>query len=441
MVEMKEKKIIKRIINEDQVRPYKSPGQRKQLKILFGVIILIIILGVTAYFLIIPKDDTYLLKDYETAVVIMGDLVQTVQASGTVAIPTQMNVINQAEAYVRKLYVKEGDVVKKGQLLAQLESSGLEEELEDLQISLDDAKNSYKKAETQHDFAIKKIERNLQSLETEILEAEEEVAKLEELVKINASRQSELDTAKKSRDSLNTDQEDLKASLDEEKQLYTLDVSLRQSNIKQLEIKKERIVNEIDSLAVKSPMNGDILEYESSLAVPGSLINANTNLFTITDPSSAIVELEVLEDYAGLLSIGQELTLTISGLNIPSRIISIGKIAQMTSDGLGATIMVKAEPYTEENESLLLGATAIGTLIIGSKSNTLLLPRGPYLTTGSQKYLYRVQNNKASRINVTFGTIQGNDVEVLAGVEEGDLIIISGYQNFIEYKEITVASQ
>ena len=68
----------------------------------------------------------------------------------------------------------------------------------------------------------------------------------------------------------------------------------------------------------------------------------------------------------------------------------------------------------------------------------MTIPRGPYLTTGSQRYLYKVEGSIARRVAVTFGLMEGNTVEILSGVEPGDEVITSGYQNFVEYEEITL---
>jgi HlyD family secretion protein len=159
-------------------------------------------------------------------------------------------------------------------------------------------------------------------------------------------------------------------------------------------------------------------------------------LFTIADPASAIVELEVLEQYSALLAIGQSVRLTVGSANLTGGITSIGKVAQQSSDGLGATLVVKVRPDPDGTTKLLLGNTAVGTLDLGVKANAMTLPRGPYLTTGSQRYLYKVDGTRARRVVVTFGVTEGNTVEILSGVEPGDTIITSGYQNFAEYEEI-----
>ena len=181
---------------------------------------------------------------------------------------------------------------------------------------------------------------------------------------------------------------------------------------------------------------------EAKLAVPGSLISSNTVLFTIVDPDSAVVELEVEEQYSAALREGDLVELTISNRKMNGRIESIGRVAQMSSDGLSATIAVQIRPELgpddPNSELLLQGATAVGVFELGVKEGILLLPRGPYLTTGSQRYLYRVEGNSAERIDVTFGDVQGTVIEVLSGVEAGDEIIISGYQNYIEYKNVSL---
>ena len=88
---------------------------------------------------------------------------------------------------------------------------------------------------------------------------------------------------------------------------------------------------------------------------------------------------------------------------------------------------------------LLEGNTAVGTIDLGKTEGALLLPRGPYLTTGSERYLYKVVGNTARRIAVTFGSTEGSSVQVQSGVSEGDTIITSGYQNFIEYDQVVLA--
>ncbi|MBN2735810.1 MAG: efflux RND transporter periplasmic adaptor subunit [Spirochaetales bacterium] len=438
MEQVREREHKVSIVNAN-ITAFKSPKQKKQLKMLLLIMAVIILGGIVAYFTILPKQNSFVLKNYQTAKVQKGEFLQSVQASGSVVIPTQFKVISSVQAYAESLFADEGDSVYKGQLLAQLYAPDLEEQLEDLKINTQNAELNSKKTIAQNKFNLDKLQRDVAKFDADIKEAEEEVGKYQDLAAINAGRQSDLDAAIDKLNELKQSRYETQISLNQEIELQKIDSEIRAAEIKQYETKIERTNENIKDLRVTSPMNGEILSMESSLSVPGSLITANSVLFTISDPVSAIVELEVLEDYAGVIQEGQKIVLTISGIEMYGIILNIGKVAEMSSDGLGATVLVKVKPDT--GQSLLLGSTAVGTIEINKKENALFLPRGPYLTTGSQRFVYKVSGVKAERIEVSFGETQTNRVEVLEGLNEGDVIIASGYQNFIDHKEILLQGE
>jgi HlyD family secretion protein len=346
-----------------------------------------------------------------------------------------MSLLSPEAGYAAELYVSEGDAVVAGQVLARIDTPDLEDSLEDLRADLEDAKRSFEQTQAQNRITLARKEREIAGMEEDVEEAGEEVARLEKLVAINASRQSELDSAKESLEKQEDSLEEKQLQLGEERELIELSEASKQASIRDLETKIDRLLQRMEETTIRSPMDGEVLQIESTLAVPGSRIADNKELFTVADPESAIVELEVLEQYSGALELGQPVALTVGSAEIMGAITSIGKVAQQSSDGLGATVNVKVRPEGG-GEELLLGNTAVGVLELGTKENAMLLPRGPYLTTGSQRYLYVIRGQTAERVSVSFGQIEGNVVEVLSGVVPGDEVIVSGYQNYIEYEQI-----
>ena len=131
------------------------------------------------------------------------------------------------------------------------------------------------------------------------------------------------------------------------------------------------------------------------------------------------------------------MALTVGARALAGAVIAIGSVARQSADGLGATVLVRVRPDPEAGK-LLPGASAVGVLEIGVKDAALVLPRGPFLTTGSQRYLYRIEGDRAVRVAATFGLTEGNQVEVVSGVAEGDRMIVSGYQNFIEHETVSL---
>ncbi|GAH48320.1 unnamed protein product, partial [marine sediment metagenome] len=149
----------------------------------------------------------------------------------------------------------------------------------------------------------------------------------------------------------------------------------------------------------------------------------------------AVVELNFDEQYADQLTEGMSVELTINEVNYTGTISIVSKIAVASSVGLGSTIKVTVIPDTG-GVLLYPGTTVVGEVNLGSREDVPALKRGAFLTTGSQKYLYRVQGDTAEKIIVTYGAIQSDTVELLSGVNAGDVIIVSGYQNFIQYSKV-----
>jgi len=423
------------IVREDKIKTFRSPNQKRQRRIAIIVVAVVLVLAAAGYFLLVPREEVYRLSEYDTDVVRRGDLAQITQASGTVNIPVTLSVLSPETGYAAVLMVQEGEIVAKDQLLARLDVPDLEDELEDLQADLQVKEQNLATSIEEDRFALQKLRQSLKYVEEDILEAREEVARMEQLVAINASRQSELETAEDQLQALLREREELVLDIKEKQVLSALSQERQSASIELDRTAIQRLESRIAEASIGSPMDGEVLEIADELAVPGSLIVENEALFSIADRSSAIVELEVSETYSGVLETGQTVHLTVGSQQLSGTITAVGKVAVASSDGIGSTVTVKVQPERSP-ESLVPGATVVGELQVGEQEDVLFLPRGPYLTTGSQKYLYVVEGDTAIKREVSFGTVQGNDIVILRGVEAGEEVVVSGYQNYIEYNVI-----
>lgn len=78
---------------------------------------------------------------YETAVVKKGSIVNTITATGTVQADTTVMIGTQVSGVIKKIYVDFNSNVKKGQLLAELDKTPLQTQVQQAQASLDDSKS------------------------------------------------------------------------------------------------------------------------------------------------------------------------------------------------------------------------------------------------------------------------------------------------------------
>lgn len=430
----------RRIVHDNTIKKFITPEQKRQRKTV--LIVLLVIAGIAAagYFFLLPKEKTYTLKEWDAAPVARGDLPKIIQSSGSVAVPEQINILSPEEGYASRLLVETGEQVTEGRLLAVIHVPDLEDELTDVELSLEDNVKLLKKTKAQNEITNTRKEREILRLKKDLAEEKEEREKIEKLVKINASRESELEDQEDKIEDLEETIEEAEYQLDEEIRLQGLEMEMIELDIQQLETSINRLKDRINDASITSPMTGEVLAADETLGVPGTLIGKNQEIFTIAKTETAIVELEVDEEYSGLLEKGDTVNLDISGTGLSGSIISVGRVAQTSSDGLGATVEVKVKP-DQVTSAVISGATAVGEMEVGVLADILMLPRGPYLSTGSQRYLYVIRGNGAVKTGVTFGESENDYIEIITGVEEGDEVIISGYQNFIEYKEIRLQEE
>ena len=427
------------IVDTTRVRPHRRPGQRRQWALLLLVGGLVSGLAAAAYLLLGPRQERFTLRAYESATVTRERLVQTTQARGQVLLPVKINLPSPESGAAALLHVAEGDRVAAGQVLAEITATDLSQSLDDLRADLVAAQRSLAKQGLQRRISLQRTRRRIDHLDRGVAAAVADRDQEQTLVARGLAPRRDLDTAQRALDGALAERAELQLRLAEDSELAALDDAIAAAEVTGLEVALRRHEARIAALAITSPIGGVVLAVEPALALAGSSIGRNQRLFTIADPDSAVIELQVVEQHAAALRSGQPVALTVGAVAVTGAVIAIGSVARQSAAGLGATVLVRVRPDPDAG-ALLPGASAVGVLETGVTEAALVLPRGPYLTTGSQRYLYRLEGDRAVRIAVTFGRIEGNRVEVVTGVAAGDRIIVSGYQNFIEHETINVTA-
>ena len=420
---------MRKIIQVEDSAPLISKKKKRNAYITLGILVIVItVIFLTVFYSTRAKVVT--IGNFTIATVDSGDLTTSTEASGTVVLPTQVSLVNMAEGYASEIFVMVGDSIDETTILAKIDVPDLEESRDDLENSLETASMELEEIELSHEYTIRELETNLLRKNDDLIEAALNVDEQQELLNLQSSRVSDYEAALEQMEQVQEEKEDIELNLERQMKQGELSIRKQKAQINQLLVSLERVNEDISNAQISSPIAGKVLELNEDLTVPGSLINQNAQFFTIADTLDVYIDLEVYEQYSSSLIIGGNMELLISSNIIEAEITQIGQVASMAADGLAATITVRAKPIGDSD--LTPGASAVAEIPLGTKENTMLLPRGSYLTTGSQKYVYKVDGDRAYKTEVTFGEIQGTQVEVISGLEPGDRIIISSYQNFID---------
>ena len=420
------------------VKPHGSKGKRSKTIVVIAVLALAVTALVVA-FASAGSKKLVSIKGYTTATVEKTDFVKTTEASGTVVVPSSIDVPSPQEGYASSIAVAEGDLVVKGQVVATLSVPDLVNSQDDYRASLAAARVEYSTLENDYDYQIATLDTSIKRYDAQIAEAQKTVDTKKALLALKSSKQSEYDAAVDALTALQQSREDALSNRANQVAKKALALKKQQATIDQYQVQYARVTAEIEAARVKAPMSGEVLSIASKLTVPGSLIEQNDTIMTIADRASTYIDFEVDEQYASILKLGDSLTTTIGATTAIAKITHIGKTASLSSDGLSSTVTVRTKP--EDGLSLTPGATATATITLGTKAGALVLPRGAYLTTGGQKYVYKIEGATAVKTKVEFGDIQGAKVEVAKGLSAGDSIVTSAYTDFIDNDVVELASK
>jgi RND family efflux transporter MFP subunit len=172
-----------------------------------------------------------------------------------------------------------------------------------------------------------------------------------------------------------------------------------------------------------SPFSGVLLKKNAEV---GEIIGTGLPLFIVSDIYKVKVSASIPESELRHLSKKQTANVHVLSLDstIIGRIIEIGSVADPST----RTFTIKIEL---ENQQLLLrpGMTAEVDITTDSISGKMYVPMETVLhDIDNSSYIYIVDSlkNKAFKRKVALGTITGNDIEIISGLRDGELVVVDG---------------
>jgi multidrug efflux pump subunit AcrA (membrane-fusion protein) len=414
-------------------------GSRRQAIVAVFVVLAIGGLIAAGYFLFLPKDRALVLNDYETAVATVQTLQDTVELSGVVTARNNATVTSPEQGFVDTLLVSEGDWVNTGDLVAIINAEALEDSLVALRRSLERDQREYERFLLQHEYDLRGYNRERQHLVDDLEEAREDLAAERELFELGSSTASAVRSAEEAVQDLQDALDDHDSSVEEAIALHGLSVQNYEDDITSA---REEIADIEDRLAdtrITAPIPGRVVSISNAASTSGELLSQYATILEISTTTDPLIQSEIEEQYIALIEVGQPVAVEVSGVRYIASIDRIGQIATSPSDG--GTPTVEIDVVIPDVGELIPGSSALLEVLVGEVPDAVVLPRGPYLTSGNRRYLFVVDGDTAKRIEVEYGEITDDKVQIASGINAGDRVITSSYQTFIDQTEIRLGEQ
>jgi HlyD family secretion protein len=395
----------------------------KQKKLLtparIGVGLLVIIAA--AVYVLSSLDYSTLRVDRETVLigtVQHGDLDVTVAANGVLLARDVELLSSQVDGTAKRILAKAGDVVQKGQVLAELENPSVLSNVEKRRVELDKAKADQISARIDIENQLLNQESQLVQNRFTLEKAELDLKAKQRLIATQVISQIEFQQAElavKQQNQLVAIEEQrlAKAKENQKSQLAAIDASLRQA-----EQNLAQALTDQTNLQLTASMAGVIQEMNLDI---GQSLRAGEKLGRIANQSVLYAQLNVPSLQASDLAMGQRVE-----LNTRNGLIE-GKLTRIDPAVLNGTVLVDVELSSALPPSARPELAVEGTLYVAEIRDSLYVERPAASRSNSEQTLFVLDSNDSygQRSVVKLGRVSVNYVEVLQGLAQGDRIIIS----------------
>lgn len=357
-----------------------------------------------------------------------GDLVRDIAADGRV-IAANSPILYAISAGTVDLKVVAGDVVKKGQELAVIDSPELRSKLAQEQATLAGLEAEASRAALDATLARAKSRKETDQATIERQAADRDLQRYQRGYDGGAVPQIDLAKAK---DSLKKADITL-ANATTDARLQSQGADLDARNKRLLADRQKAVVAEVqrqvDALTLRAPFDGQVGQVQ---AIQSTNLAANAPVLGVVDLSKFEVEIKVPESFARDLAIGMPAQLT-GGNGKPFP----GEISAVSPEVVNGEVNARVRFASEQPEGLRQSQRMSVRVLLDTRKDVLKVERGPFVEQGNG-IAYVMDGRTAVRRPVELGVSSLGEVEIKSGVQPGDRIVVSGSDLFKDAERVSV---
>ena len=352
-----------------------------------------------------------------------GEFNDYIRVTGQVQPITTVQLSPLEAGIVERLVVEEGASVRKGDVLVELSNTSLtleilnsEAELAEKQnilrntlISMEQQKLDLRLDKVQLDLDVERKRRTWQQNEElyrSNLIAREDWLQSKEDYEL-AAKKRELNIERQMQDSL----------------YRTVQIEQMEDNLANMKRNMELIRQRIGNLQVKSPIDGEVGLLD---VVLGQSVTSGQKIGQVNDLSDYKVEAEIDESYIDRVRAGLDATFERQDTAFTMR---LRKVYPEVRNGQFRAdfTFVGAHP-----RNIRSGQTYYLHLELGQPTDAVIIPRGSFYqsTGGAWIYVVAPEGDRAYKRQIRIGRQNPQYYEVLEGLEPGERVIVSGYENY-----------
>lgn len=359
--------------------------------------------------------DVILGRPVEAFEAIRGDLVQTVVASGRIITPQRVSVGAVITERVARIPVNEGQKVRKGDVLVELDDK-------DERAALEQAKASVAQGEAKlrqlREVALPAAEQSLLQAQANELQARQAYDRTQSLRAQGFVGQSQLDDAKRNLDVAASQLRAARIQVETNGPSGS-DFALAQTALEQARANLRAAQAKLDQTVIRAPADGVLI---SRSVEPGNVVQPGKELMALAPSGETQVVVQIDERQLSRLALGQK-ALGSADAFPTQRFAAELVYINPAVDPLRGSVEVKLK-VPDPPAYLVQDMTASVDIEVARRADTVYVPTETVReANGPQPWVLAIRGFRAVRHPVKLGLRGDSRIEILEGVEAGDELV------------------
>lgn len=324
---------------------------------------------------------------------------------------------------------KSGSLVKKGEIIAQLDAQPLRDHVDDLADTIQQAENDISKRKAEQAVEWENLQQNLRVAKSALDKAKLELSASE--VKTAVDRE----LLKLTVDEAEANYKQQSESINVQKAGHQAELRILGLTLERHRRHRNRHISDLEKFTVHASMSGLVVMDttwrgdQMAQIQQGDRIFPGQRFMKIVDPTNMQVEGTVNQAEIGLFRVGLPAKVRLDafpGLELSGRIYSIGALAVSASrqSNYIRTVPVRVK-ITGADPRLIPDLSAAADIVIDSNQSVLQIPLAAVSQEDGKNYVYVKKGERFERREVQLGTRNHLQAAVKSGIQSGEEVALS----------------
>jgi HlyD family secretion protein len=370
------------------------------------------------------------LEKVRLGTVTRADLIRDVSAQGKIIASVKPVLFSPSPGRV-SLKVRAGDNVKKGSLIAQIFSPELVSQHQQENSQLESLRSEVRRQEIQTRTERLALQQSLDLAEVTSVAASREMRRADTAYEKGIVSVQDHEKAADDLHRAQLEHQHLEDANILRIERLDLELEIRKHDLSRQQFLVDELVRKVQELAITSPVTGVVGNIEVNEM---DFVGQYQVLLSVVDLSVYEVEVEVPESHADDLALGIDAEIKLGTETFAGSLTSISPEVQ------NGKVNCQVRFNGESPAGLRQNQRASVRILLETKRQILTVNRGNFMQATAGRFAYLVNDSVATKTAIEIGSTSVSKLEITRGLEEGDVIVISGTGYFDDQDQVLLVN-